>query len=434
MIKKLLIVFVCVFCLQTYAQDGVASPYSYYGIGSLKFKGTVENNSMGSIGVYNDSIHVNLQNPATYGGQNLPIYNNQSRPVIFTVGGTSNSTDLESNSSSSETSTQTFDYLALAFPLGKLGIGFGLLPYTSVGYKLDNFNSSGQITHRYRGSGGVNKTYLSAGYQFENGLSFGVTADYNFGNIKNNTIEFPYSTDGSPLSYNVREDNRSDLSGLSFNFGAHYKKMVTEKLEVQTSLTFAPSSSLNSQNTRSFQTIIISATGSEIELNTIEADLQSRGLSRTNLKLPSNITIGAGVGQPRKWFAGVDFKTQNTSQFSNPLYVYENTTFENSNTLAVGGFYIPKYNSFSSYFKRIVYRTGMRFENTGLKINNEAIREFGISFGLGLPVGTTFSNANLGLEFGSRGTTDSNLIKENFFKVQLSLSLNDRWFKKQRYN
>jgi len=120
MIKKLLIVFVCVFCLQTYAQDGVASPYSYYGIGSLKFKGTVENNSMGSIGVFNDSIHVNLQNPATYGGQNLPLYNNESRPVIFTVGGSSVNTNLESSSSRTETSTQTFDYLAVAFPLGKL--------------------------------------------------------------------------------------------------------------------------------------------------------------------------------------------------------------------------------------------------------------------------------------------------------------------------
>ncbi len=434
MIKKLLIVFVCVFCLQTYAQDGVASPYSYYGIGSLKFKGTVENNSMGSIGVFNDSIHVNLQNPATYGGQNLPLYNNESRPVIFTVGGSSVNTNLESSSSRTETSTQTFDYLAVAFPLGKLGIGFGLLPYTSVGYKLDNFNSSGQITHRYRGSGGVNKTYFSAGYQFENGLSFGVTTDYNFGNIKNNTIVFPYNSDGTSLSYQTREDNRSDLSGLSFNFGAHYKTMVSNKLEIQTSLTFAPEANLKSINARSFNTIVFDTAGNEIELNSLNVDLDSKGLNETNLILPSNFIIGAGIGEPRKWFAGIDFKTQNTSEFSNPLYNYENTTFENSNTIAIGGFYIPKYNSFSSYFKRMVYRAGMRFENTGLKINNEPIKEFGISFGLGLPVGNTFSNANLGFELGNRGTTDSNLIKENFFKVQLSLSLNDRWFQKKRYN
>ncbi|WP_313791273.1 hypothetical protein [Lacinutrix neustonica] len=45
-----------------------------------------------------------------------------------------------------------------------------------------------------------------------------------------------------------------------------------------------------------------------------------------------------------------------------------------------------------------------------------------------------FSNANIGFEIGQRGTTNANLIQENFIKVQLSLSLNDRWFDKRKYN
>ena len=60
-----------------------------------------------------------------------------------------------------------------------------------------------------------------------------------------------------------------------------------------------------------------------------------------------------------------------------------------------------------------------------------------MSFGVGLPVGTNrtpFSNANIGLEFGQRGTTNANLVKENFVSFQLSLSLNDRWFAKKKYN
>ena len=82
----------------------------------------------------------------------------------------------------------------------------------------------------------------------------------------------------------------------------------------------------------------------------------------------------------------------------------------------------------------MVYRAGMRFENTGLKINNETINEFGISFGVGIPVGRVFSNANLGFEVGQRGTTKQNLIQENFVKFQISLSLNDRWFEKRKFN
>jgi len=88
----------------------------------------------------------------------------------------------------------------------------------------------------------------------------------------------------------------------------------------------------------------------------------------------------------------------------------------------------------SSYWQRVVYRAGLRFENTGLNINNQSIKEFGMSFGVGIPVGNVFSNANLGLEFGNRGTTNGNLIKENFVNFQLSLSLNDRWFRQRKYD
>jgi hypothetical protein len=82
----------------------------------------------------------------------------------------------------------------------------------------------------------------------------------------------------------------------------------------------------------------------------------------------------------------------------------------------------------------VVYRAGLYYEKTGLNINSESINEFGISFGLGLPVGDLFSNANLGFEIGKRGTTKNNLIQENFVNFQLSLSLNDRWFQKRKYD
>ena len=36
-------------------------------------------------------------------------------------------------------------------------------------------------------------------------------------------------------------------------------------------------------------------------------------------------------------------------------------------------------------------------------------------------------------EIGSRGTTDNNLIKENFIRFGIGLTLNDRWFIKTKY-
>ena len=65
MIKKIVFVFVALISFSSSAQEGTTSPYSFYGIGSLKFKGTVENRSMGGLSIYTDSIHINLRNPAS---------------------------------------------------------------------------------------------------------------------------------------------------------------------------------------------------------------------------------------------------------------------------------------------------------------------------------------------------------------------------------
>ena len=122
------------------------------------------------------------------------------------------------------------------------------------------------------------------------------------------------------------------------------------------------------------------------------------------------------------------------SNFTNRFVEIDNASFENASSFSVGGFFIPKYDSFSKYWKRVVYRLGLRLEQTGLVVNNESIEEFGISFGVGVPVGRLFSNANLGFEWGQRGTTAANLVNESFYSINISLSLNDRWFEKRKFN
>ena len=79
-----------------------------------------------------------------------------------------------------------------------------------------------------------------------------------------------------------------------------------------------------------------------------------------------------------------------------------------------------------------MYRAGVRFEDTGIELNNEKINEFGISFGAGLPVGRLFSNMNVGLEYGTRGTSKANLVREKFINLSISMSLNDKWFQKRK--
>lgn len=423
-----------VFSTTAIAQQSTSSPYSFYGLGSLKFKGTVENQSMGGISVYSDSIHINLRNPASYAGSNLSFYNNESRPIKFSIGTTFSNTKIETSSASDKYGNFSIDYLALALPINKFGFGFGIIPYSSVGYSLQSRNENNDLTFRYRGDGGINRVFLGFGYQLLKGLKVGVDTHYNFGNITNTSIAFGYNDQGEMLQYQSRDDRRSDLGGFSFNFGVILDQKISESLDLTASFTYTPQSEISSKNKNQFSTIAIDANQVEFVQSTYEIDLQAINLDNTNLVLPSKISFGAGIGKPRKWFLGFDYTLLEASKFSNRFVEIENSTFEDASSVSIGGFFIPKYDSFSSYWKRIVFRTGARFENTGLVVNNESIDEFGISFGLGLPVGRLFSNANIGFEWGRRGTTNANLVEENFYNINLSLSLNERWFEKRKFN
>lgn len=395
------------------AQEGTTSPYSYYGIGTLKFRGTAENRTMGGIGIFSDSIHLNLQNPASYADLRL---------INFSVGASHKATTQKNETTSQNTSTTTLDYLAMGIPMGKFGLGFGLIPYTSVGYDFYSEVEGG--LSEYTGRGGLNKAFLSLAYQVTPDLSFGIDGNYNFGKIENTE-----TTQKNDLQYATRIYNRSDLLGFSFNFGAIYKRMISENLQLTSSLTFTPGTNFTSENSRKVSTVFISPTGV-----TPIVDERDINVGDTDFTFPSQITVGVGIGKPKAWAIGGEYTNQKTSNFTNRSFDIDNVTYTNASKFRLGGYYIPNYNSFGNYFKRVVYRAGARFEQTGINVAGQDINEFGISFGLGLPVGRLFSNLNVGFEIGRRGTTDFGLIQENFFNTFLSFSLNDRWFEKRLYD
>ena len=430
------ILFSLVFtCLTVKSQNNTSSPYSFYGIGSLDFKGTSESRAMGGVSVYNDSIHMNFRNPASYTGKNMFSFNNEGRLVKFTVGLGHSETDLKTSTNSSETTNTSFEYLGLNIPMGKFGFGFGLIPFSSVGYKLQSSNADNQLQYKYSGNGGLNKAFLGFAYQLSNNLAIGFDAKYNFGNIQNSALEYLYDDESLPLDYQAREQNRSDLSGVNFNFGLTFRGGITENLELHASLAHSPDYNLSSRNSRTFASVVINPnTQIEFPVNEINVDLESLGLDKTDLSMPSITSIGFGISKPKKWFIGAEYTSITSSVFSNDLISIENSEFEDSSKISFGGFYIPDYASFSKFWNRVVYRAGFYSEKTGLVINNESINEFGISFGLGIPAGGLFSNVNTTVEFGKRGTTKENLVEENFVNFQLSLSLNDRWFIKRKYN
>lgn len=410
MLKRIILgVFILITSISI-AQEGTTSPYSFYGIGTLKFKGTVENRSMGGISVFSDSIHTSIQNPA--GLSDLGLIN-------YSVGGSHKYVTQKTSSEEQKQSTTSLDYIAVGIPMGKLAASFGIIPYTSVGYDLET--TDGDVTTRFTGEGGLNKAFVTFAYKVTPKLSLGIDTNYNFGNIQNTSFS---ETEGLELA--SRETNRSDLLGFSFNFGARYKTMVTDDLQLTAAATYTPETNFSSDNSRQRATVFVLESGAEVIRNEVEVDV-----ANTDFTFPSQYTLGLGIGDPKHWFVGAEYSDQKTSNFTNRTFELENVEFTDASKFKIGGFFIPNYNSLGNYYNRVVYRAGIRFEETGININGEGINEFGISFGLGLPVGRLFSNVNVGFELGRRGTTNAGLIQENFINTFLSLSLNDKWFDKR---
>jgi len=420
MVKNFIIAILCVTSVSIYAQNSTVSPYSYFGVGDLKALGTVENQMMGGLSVYADSIHVNLQNPAAYSKLALTTY---------AAGISRKEYSLKSNVSSESASISNLDYLSLGLSLGKgFGMGFGIMPYSSVGYNFlsERTNSQGAITESFNGEGGLNRVYFSLGYELFKDFSLGVTSNFNFGNQK--TSSFQTNEDVQFGSFNKIE---SRIKGFDFNFGATFAPKVTEKHTLFSSVSVNTQANLVSENTRtigSFSTV----SGRDIEVQ--EVDLEAQGLARTGVQIPTTATFGVGYGQDKKWFIGAEYSFQELSTFENELTPFSNLVYENAETFRIGGYYIPEYTSFTSYFKRATYRAGAKVSKSGIVVDNKEINDFGITFGIGLPMGRNLSNINLGFELGKRGTKYGDLVEESYFKVNLGLSLNDKWFIPRKIN
>ena len=415
MIKRLC-VFACLFfSIVSVSQESTSSPYSFYGLGDSRFEGSIDNRSMGGVSVFSDSIHINLQNPAFY---------SHLRLTTFSIGGSFMTTTYKTNDQKERARRAALDYLAIGIPMGKWGAGFGLMPYTAVGYKIRTTNFEGVETERrYSGTGGLNRAFLGLSYEFSPSFSAGLEAGYIFGDIETSAI---YLAD---VQYGTRELNESAASGIGFTAGLAYKSKIGADLQFSAAASYSPEATISLSNERTFALVQVLTSEAINVYDEVDAEAPD-----TEVKLPSKITFGAGIGKPRKWMVGTEVHFIETSRMTNRFSDIEGAEFENGARYAVGGYFVPNFASYANYFKRITYRGGLKYEKTGLVINNRSINDAGFTLGVGLPLSGTFSNINLGFEFGKRGTRDAALVEEKYANFSVGLSLNDRWFVKRRYD
>ncbi|MBL4725053.1 MAG: hypothetical protein JKY73_06780 [Lutibacter sp.] len=424
MLRKIIVLLITIsVSVSSFAQKNNASAYSFYGIGDKNNINTVEQLSMGGIGVSkNDVYHLNFSNPAS------------AASLLFTtyaIAIENKNVSVQDANNKQSAATTYLSYLALGIPMGeKGGLTFGLLPNSSVGYSLisngyDNENVLTEVT-QYNGEGGTNKVFLNFAYKPLKGLSVGIQGNYIFGKIENSIINQTIET---PLA--TKYETISNVKGYSLNIGFQYETELTKKIDLNLGASFDLDNTVESSGNEYLYSVSFGSFESP-------RDTILNAKSVGELKSPLKTTLGAGIGSKNKWFAGVDYSFQNALEISGKGFSSSSKiTYDKYSRVSIGGFYTPKFNSINSYWERVTYRAGLKFEKTGLLVdasgngnNFTAIDDFGISFGIGLPLSQQLSNINLGFEFGKRGKTNNGLVQENYFNFRLSLSLNDKWFKK----
>ena len=224
------------------------------------------------------------------------------------------------------------------------------------------------------------------------------------------------------------------VKGFAINSGLQYKTKLTDNVNIHLGANFDLESDLDTEDEEYIYSL--SVVSGEIPRDTLLTN-NGNGI----LKSPLKTSLGIGFGKENKWFAGIDYSFQDALQLQGNIYNnFTKIAYDSYSKISIGGFYTPKFSSITSYWERVIYRAGLKFVNTGLAVdatgngsNFTSIKDFGISFGVGLPLGG-LSNVNVGLEISQRGQKESGLLQETLIGFLVGLSLNDVWFIKRKYN
>lgn len=398
------------------------APYSRYGLGEIVPGSNTLLRGMGYTSVaYSSANAVNSDNPASYAGIKLTTYE------AGLMGSTRNITAGGKNYS---TGSASLAYLSVGIPMGKYaGLALGLRPQTRVYYhNVDSVtsNSSQPFIYKhledYSGEGGLNYAYLGAAGKY-GGFSLGFNFGYMFGTIRNSSSIVNIDTVNA---LNADFTRYTRIGGVYWQGGAQYETALTRKMKLRLGATATLNQSVHGYRDQYFTSYRASSGGTQTD--TASSTSETAG----TITLPLTYTVGAQLSGDR-WAAGVQYSSTSWGQYRD-YGVADSSIADRTSRISVGGEYTPNPGSLYKYLPRVTYRLGFYYGTDYVFLRNTELNYYAVTAGASLPFRRSTDRVHVALEYGSRGTTTANLIKENFFKFTLGISLNDKWFIKRRYD
>jgi len=431
------------------AQDN--SPYSRYGLGDVAPNTNIANRGMGSFAAgYADPLSINFTNPASYSA--FMSYSEEkskktvSGRVLFDVGMNFSWHTLREGSSPNKftSSDALFSYMQVGVPVKKnWGLNFGLRQLTRIGYKIDDFErlhdpntglSIDSALTEFSGDGGAFLATAGTGFAIKN-FSLGVNFGYLFGK-KEYTSKRQFIND--TVAYNSsNHSTKASFGNIYANFGVQYKIDISSKLLLRLGVYGNLQQEMNAEQEILRQTFVRTPAG-DLQLDSVYDQKGVKG------KIIYPAGYGAGFVVEEKpdvrnnkygsWLIGADLVRNNWSEYR---YYGTADSVRDNWEVRVGGQLRPEPKK--NYFSNVNYRGGFLFGQDYIHVESK-LPLWGLSFGLGLPIANynnlargQASYINVAVEYIKRGN-NTNLLKENIFRISVGLSFTDVWFVKHKYD
>lgn len=424
--------------LAIFAQVSSVSPYSRIGLGSIQTQNYTRSLGFGGANLaIGDGFYINATNPASYahldltslevGFYNTTLIQEQANPSIKV-----------------ENSNSGLRYFSAGIPLTNWwGSAFGLQPYSTRGYDITTSRygpDSILVEDRFIGSGSLNRFYWGNGFNILPNLSVGLNASFIFGQLEDVNV----LTWAGPINNSIFEEE-INVRTLSLDYGVQYS-LPLGKNELGFGATYATSSNFRTRSESYSYTT--NSSGASID------SITKSGEGSTTL--PGSWGVGMVFGRRAEgylnqgWWATSKYAwsiSADLESFQGASYVNTSgeTPYNNSLRGELGLRIIPalmneEINRTGNYLSRIEYRLGGYYEETPISIAGRMLPEYGITFGLGLPMRQNLgpgenrrSIVNAGFILGRRGTLEDNLIRESYFKLFIGITFNDKWFIDYKY-
>lgn len=371
------------------------------------------------------SKYLNKLNPASYSSMD-------SLSFYFDAGLNGFSQKISDPAASSTFSNMVFDYLTFGFPVSKkVATSIGLSVYSKAGYNITQSTSNTDDIQNssaswFNGSGNISNVNWGLAYTPIPNLSVGVHLSYLFGNLKHiSYIEYPY--DAGSLTYGRLSEMH--LSDMYLDFGAQYQIELEKGKRLVIGGVFAPKQNMNNK----YSTFTAQGAGINTDNDIIMTGdtIEYIPLKSNNFDIPLSIGLGVSFQLDDKLLLAADYKFENWSKtkFPDPY-----TKTNDLTRYSLGVEFVPNDRNSKNYFQRIRYRAGSYYKTDYLKIMGNTSNEFGMSFGLGLPLKRSKSSINLGCDFGKKGDLQENGYKENYVRLMLNFTMHEFWFVKQKFD